>query len=188
MNEKIKIGLLGVIAVALIVNAYFLASDRGVEYASPAEAKASFERGTPALNAEQARKDALAASVTAIDPLQMNNIENVTPSGPVTTIQFKEMAHDFGTIKQDSDNKKIFKFTNTGSEPLIIENAKGSCGCTVPQYPKEPIAPGQTGEIEVVYKPGKQKDQQSKNVTITANTTPANTVLTISANVLEIPS
>ncbi len=190
MNEKIKIGLLGVIAVALIVNAYFLASDRGVEYASPTGAKASFERGTPALNAEQARKDALTASATAMDPININmdREETIAPSGPVTTIQFKEMSHDFGTIKQDTDNKKIFTFTNTGSEPLIIENAKGSCGCTVPQYPKEPIAPGQTGEIEVVYKPGKQKNQQTKNVTITANTTPANTVLTISANVLEVAS
>ena len=82
--------------------------------------------------------------------------------------------------------KKIFKFTNTGSEPLIIEDAKGSCGCTVPVYPKEPIKPGETGEIEVEYSPGKQQGAQSKTVTITANTDPITTTLNISANV-EVP-
>ena len=96
------------------------------------------------------------------------------------------MAHDFGKINQDTENKKIFTFTNTGTEPLVISNAVGSCGCTVPSYPKEPIAPGKTGEIEVVYKPGKQKGVQSKTVTITANTEPKTTRLSISADVQEI--
>ncbi|HRN42636.1 MAG TPA: DUF1573 domain-containing protein, partial [Vicingus sp.] len=73
--------------------------------------------------------------------------------------------------------------TNTGSEPLIIENASGSCGCTVPTFPKEPIAPGKTGEIEVVYSPGTQQGAQTKTVTITANTEPITTTLNITANV-----
>jgi hypothetical protein len=103
-------------------------------------------------------------------------------------MSFGSNSHDFGSIGQDTDNKKIFTFTNTGSEPLIIENAKGSCGCTVPKYPKEPIVPGGTGEIEVVYKPGKQKNKQTKNITITANTSPSNTVLTITADVQEVAS
>ncbi|MCB0401790.1 MAG: DUF1573 domain-containing protein [Flavobacteriales bacterium] len=93
------------------------------------------------------------------------------------------MAHDFGTIDQDTKNTKVFKFTNTGKEPLIIEDAKGSCGCTVPTYPKEPIKPGETGEIEVAYSPGKQSGAQTKTVTITANTEPITTTLNISANV-----
>ena len=105
---------------------------------------------------------------------------------PATTIAFNDMAHDFGKINQDTENKKIFTFTNTGTEPLVISNAVGSCGCTVPSYPKEPIAPGKTGEIEVVYKPGKQKGVQSKTVTITANTEPKTTRLSISADVQEI--
>ncbi|MBL8011464.1 MAG: DUF1573 domain-containing protein [Flavobacteriales bacterium] len=96
------------------------------------------------------------------------------------------MEHDFGTIKQDSENKYVFTFTNTGKEPLLIENAQGSCGCTVPNYPKEPIAPGGTGEIEVVYKPGKQENQQNKTVTVTANTEPKQTTLRISANVQKV--
>jgi hypothetical protein len=104
---------------------------------------------------------------------------------PKTTIQFNEMEHDFGDIYQDSKNEYVFKFKNTGNEPLIIENAVGSCGCTVPEYPKEPIKPGEEGEIKVVYSPGKQKAQQQKTVTITANTEPITTQLKIKANVLE---
>jgi hypothetical protein len=120
--------------------------------------------------------------------------ETATPAGngvktadlPKTSISFKESSHDFGDVKQDSENTFVFSFTNAGKEPLLIENAKGSCGCTVPEYPKAPIEPGKTGEIKVVYKPGKQKDIQTKSVTVTANTEPLQTVLTIKANVQEV--
>ncbi len=183
MNDKVKIGLLVVIAIALVANVYFLATGSSSDVANPADARSNFERTPAAMTAADAQNAARSAAANSLDPIRTPRSE--TPSGPLTSVKFENMNHDFGNISQDSENKKIFTFTNTGSEPLIIENAKGSCGCTVPKYPKEPIAPGQTGEIEVVYKPGKQKAKQTKNVTITANTTPANTVLTISADVLE---
>lgn len=107
------------------------------------------------------------------------------PTNPPTQVKFGKMAHSFGNIKQDTENKHVFKFTNTGDKPLIIESATGSCGCTVPEYPKEPIPPGQEGEIKVVYKPGKQKGNQNKTVTIIANTEPRETRLNISAVVEE---
>ncbi|KAA3652509.1 MAG: DUF1573 domain-containing protein [Bacteroidetes bacterium] len=116
----------------------------------------------------------------------MNDIEPATVienAGPKTTVQFEEMEYDFGKIDQNTHNPKTFKFTNTGNEPLIISDAKGSCGCTVPDYPKHPIQPGETGEISVVYNPGTQANQQTKTVTITANTEPSTTVLRIKANV-----
>ncbi|MBL4577586.1 MAG: DUF1573 domain-containing protein [Flavobacteriales bacterium] len=101
---------------------------------------------------------------------------------------FTEDLHDFGTIKQNSiGNQHTFTFTNTGTNPLIISNAKGSCGCTVPKWPKEPIPPGGTGTIEVEYKPGSQKGNQKKTVTVTANTDPPDTRLSISAVVEEVP-
>ena len=81
-----------------------------------------------------------------------------------------------------------FEFTNTGDEPLIISNAKGSCGCTVPEWPKEPIAPGETGEIAVEYKPAGQSGVQTKYVTITANTSPATTQLTITGDIQADPN
>jgi len=114
-----------------------------------------------------------------------NNQANIPAEdlGPKTSIQFEEMEYNFGKIEQNSRNPHTFTFTNTGEHPLIISQAKGSCGCTVPQYPREPIAPGETGEIEVVYSPGTQKNQQTKTVTITANTEPETTILRIRANV-----
>lgn len=112
--------------------------------------------------------------------------ENAPNTNPPTKMAFAETNHDFGTIQQDTKNTKIFSFTNTGDKPLLIETARGSCGCTVPNYPKQPIPPGETGEIEVVYSPGKQKGMQSKSVTIIANTEPRTTVLQISANVEEV--
>jgi len=104
-------------------------------------------------------------------------------------VKFDNYEHDFGNIAQNSQNKFVYSFTNTGKEPLVISKAKGSCGCTVPRWPKEPIAPGKTGEIEIIYKPGKQKNKQSKTITITANTEPEKTILKVKANVIpENPS
>ena len=104
-------------------------------------------------------------------------------AGPLTEIKFEEYKHDFGVMDEGDAVTHYFKFTNTGSEPLILENCKGSCGCTVPQCPKVPIAPGATGEIEVKFNSKGKKNQQTKKVTVTANTDPAQTILTIMANV-----
>ena len=104
--------------------------------------------------------------------------------GPTATIHFEEMEHDFGWVLQDSENAYVFKFKNTGNEPVIIESATGSCGCTVPDYPRHPILPGEESEINVVYKPGKQEGHQLKTVTVIANTKPAQTLLRIHAEVL----
>lgn len=83
-------------------------------------------------------------------------------------IEFKKETHDYGTVKHGDNGDCTFEFKNTGNEPLIISNAKGSCGCTVPDWPKEPIAPGETGKIVVHYdttRPG----QINKSVTINSN-------------------
>lgn len=106
-----------------------------------------------------------------------------TDSIPKTTLKFEVMEHNFGTIKQESVHDFIFKFTNTGVEPLVIVAAKGSCGCTVPVFPKEKIMPGESGEIKIVYSSGHQEGSQNKKVTITANTEPETTFLFIKANV-----
>ena len=66
-------------------------------------------------------------------------------------ISFEKEIHDFGTFEQHGDGNYEFKFTNTGDAPLIISNSKGSCGCTVPVWPKEPIAPGASNVIKVKY-------------------------------------
>ena len=83
-------------------------------------------------------------------------------------IDFTKETHDYGTIKYGADGTCSFEFKNTGNAPLIISNAKGSCGCTVPEWPKEPIAPGAKATIKVKYdtnRPG----AINKSVTITSN-------------------
>jgi len=99
-----------------------------------------------------------------------------------TTMKFDRMAHDYGKIKVDTDNKTSFTVTNTGKNPLIIETVKATCGCTTPKKPEKPIMPGESDKIEVVFHPKEnQLDKQKKTVRVIANTEPSETVLTISA-------
>jgi Protein of unknown function (DUF1573) len=114
--------------------------------------------------------------------------ESQTPSGPTTTIAFEHTDFDFGTVKDGEKVKHTYKFKNTGSEPLIISSAKGSCGCTVPKWPSEPIAPGGSGVIDVEFDSKGKPGKQTKRVTVTANTTPAQTLLNISGTVEKDPN
>ncbi len=102
---------------------------------------------------------------------------------PKTKIEFSEMTHDFGVIDEGEKVSHVFKFKNSGEEPLIINSAKGSCGCTVPEWPRDPIAPGGEGEIKVEFNSKGKKNKQTKTVTINANTDPNPTRLTIKADV-----
>ena len=104
----------------------------------------------------------------------------VNPNGPEMT--FEKETHDYGTMKQGADGSCEFKFKNTGKEPLVITNAKGSCGCTVPTWPKEPIMKGQTGTIKVHYDT-KRVGAFTKTVTIESNANTNPKTLTIKGNV-----
>jgi hypothetical protein len=103
-------------------------------------------------------------------------VKQDNPNAPEIT--FENETHDYGTIKQGADGSCEFKFKNTGKEPLIISNAKGSCGCTVPTYPKEPIMKGETGLIKVHYDT-KRVGAFTKTVTINSNAKTDTKVLTI---------
>jgi hypothetical protein len=97
-------------------------------------------------------------------------------------MEFEETTVDYGTIEQGSDPYRIFTFTNTGNAPLVITNAKGSCGCTVPTYPKQPIPPAQSGEIKVRYDTNRV-GPFTKRVTLTTNAGEEPIVLTIKGKV-----
>lgn len=84
-------------------------------------------------------------------------------------ITFETPTFDFGEIPEGPKVETFFKFKNTGSEPLIISNARGSCGCTVPQWPKEPILPNQEATIKVVYNTAGRLGSFIKSVTLTSN-------------------
>ena len=186
MKEKIIIGAVALIGVLTIFNTYQIATmdTYGPSESRVAARKASRNKST-LTKADNAKETSLTKSnkdKAKFDPISEDKISK--PAGPKTTVAFDNYEYDFGNIAQNSSHKYVYTFTNTGKEPLVISKAKGSCGCTVPRWPKEPIAPGGTGEIEIIYKPGKQKNKQSKTITITANTEPTNTILKVKANVI----
>lgn len=98
---------------------------------------------------------------------------------PIMT--FSKSEHDFGTIEQGAAQETIFTFTNEGNAPLIITNATSSCGCTIPEYPKnKPIAPGESGELLVKFNCSGQ-NQVTKTITVSANTEKGSEMLRIKA-------
>jgi len=107
------------------------------------------------------------------------------PEGPLPSFEFGEEIHDFGTIKDGDVVEHTFEFTNTGEAPLIISDAKATCGCTVPEWPKEPIPVGETGEIKVRFNSKNKPGIQNKTVTLTANTWPTTKRVRIKANVVK---
>lgn len=118
--------------------------------------------------------------------IAMNSSNAQVESG--AKIDFVKETHDYGTIKYGADGSCTFEFKNIGNAPLIISNAKGSCGCTVPSWPKEPIAPGAKGSIKVQYDT-KRPGPINKSVTITSNAVNGGegTVIRIKGNVLPAP-
>ena len=106
--------------------------------------------------------------LAAVFAFAAGSISAQTPIDKGPKITFSKEVHDYGNIKYDGDPNCSFEFTNTGNEPLIISNAKGSCGCTVPEWPKEPIAPGAKGVIKVKYDT-KRSGPINKSVTISSN-------------------
>lgn len=105
--------------------------------------------------------------------------------GPV--MSFDKIDIDYGTIAQGADPLRRFKFKNTGTAPLVIKNARGSCGCTVPSYKKEPVQPGETSEIEVRYDT-QRVGPFTKTVTIETNEGEQPRVLSIHGTVTEKPA
>jgi hypothetical protein len=120
---------------------------------------------------------------SAVGDISSASNQDEAPEGPLPTFQFSKESHDFGTIAEGDVAKHTFTFKNTGEAPLIIESAKGSCGCTVPKWPREPIPVGGDGEIEVAFNSKGKPGIQNKTVTITANTYPKITKISIKANV-----
>ena len=107
--------------------------------------------------------------------------EQIKTGGP--KLEFDKTEHDFGTINEGDIVETVFNFTNTGKSELIITSAKGSCGCTVPEYPKEPIMPGESGQILVKFNSSNRTNLQQKQVTLTTNTGTGQEILKIRAQV-----
>ena len=126
--------------------------------------------GFTAINAQDIKKT---------DAVQVEISSNVT-------IDFESKVVDYGVIDHNADGVRKFVFTNNGTEPLIIKNAKGSCGCTVPTWPREPIAAGETAEIGVKYATNRV-GKFTKTITLTTNASKKPVILTIKGEVNPAP-
>jgi hypothetical protein len=107
---------------------------------------------------------------------------------PVSAIKFDQDTFNFGTVMEGERVSHAFTFTNTGKNALVISKAIGSCGCTVPEWPKEPIAPGAKGKIDVVFNSENRLGKANKEVTVYANTEPATSKVTLKGFVKADPS
>lgn len=116
------------------------------------------------------------------NPSTASDVENENVEIP--EFEFVEEVYNFGEIAQGEKIKTEFKFKNIGAADLLITDAKGSCGCTVPSFPEHPIAPGEEGVIKVVFDSNGKQGKQHKTVTLIANTQPNTKVLALKGTVL----
>ena len=109
--------------------------------------------------------------------------ENVVDPATAPVMKLAEATHDFGDVKANEKVQTYVKFTNEGKSPLIIQDASATCGCTVPEFPKTPIAVGATDSIKVEYTAGNINGKQMKTVTLVTNTVNGTEQFNITANV-----
>lgn len=103
------------------------------------------------------------------------------PEGPLPKMEFQTTDHDFGTIKEGDVVEYTYAFKNTGEAALIIQGAQPSCGCTVPDFTKEPIPVGGTGYVRAKFDSNGKTNHVTKSITVTANTYPKQTLLRFKA-------
>lgn len=126
---------------------------------------------------------------TTVSSDLINNPITASGNNSDTTLlpkfRWNEQVHDFGVVIQGEKVAYTYNFTNVGKSNLIISSVHASCGCTVPKYDTDPIAPGKTGKIEVVFDSSDRNGMQNKTLTVLANTQPNTVELHFSAEVVE---
>jgi len=131
--------------------------------------------------------------LSACNQSKTGNTAATTDSAAATTanaanapvMKFEKESHDFGKIKTGDKVNYDFQFTNTGKSPLIISEAHATCGCTIPEWPKAPVKPGDSGIIKVTFNSAGKSGLQDKQITVTANTVPAQTMVHLIGEVLK---
>ena len=106
---------------------------------------------------------------------------------PKAVIEFEVTEHDFGKIYDGKPATHEFVFTNKGKIPLVLSNVQPACGCTTPEWPREPIMPGQKAKIKAIYNAGSYRGDFAKGITVQSNSASGNVQLTIKGNVLDTP-
>ena len=123
-----------------------------------------------------------AAKINA-DKLEIATERDNASKGKLASISFDKTKYDFGTVNEGDIVETIFKVTNSGNVDLVITDARASCGCTVPVWPKGPIKPGESADIEVKFNTSGKPNRQSKSITLTTNTQKGNEVLQLTGSV-----
>lgn len=167
MFKQIRIGLLATMIVVALASCNNGNSDVRDEARQAVENQV--QPANPSSLADQSFADQAATQV---------------PTGPTTEMTFEETEFDFGTINEGEQVTHTYKFKNTGKEPLILSDAKGSCGCTVPEWPREPIGPGGSAAITVKFDSKGKRGKKSQKVTITANTNPPQSFIYLNGDIL----
>lgn len=190
MTNKITLALVGIVLIISVYNSVKISNikvENIIEQpnrSNTAQNNTASKQSNIAANPSMENLNSPPLTPASINENQQYPSEAPTASGgPSTSIQFKNEVHDFGNVDAESENSYSFEFTNTGTEPLTITNARGSCGCTVPDWPKRAIKPNETETIDVIFRPSKGQAgaAQEKTVTIEANTEPKNTIIKIKA-------
>ena|SRR5688572_17035267 len=160
----------------------FLVLAAGITIASCTDADKTAETSNSTSTATQASAEATSTATPAAKHVPHEPTQPDTAN--LTTIQWLDGAEkDFGKMKEGENLNVSFRFKNTGNKPLVISNVSASCGCTVPETPKKPYAPGETGVIKASFNSTGKPGTQSKQVTVYANTTPQMNVLTFRVDV-----
>jgi hypothetical protein len=170
--------LFKILPVVIAAVAFAACNDRNAE-----KKIAELESRLKELEGKKATTPGLATNAPVTPATEAAAVQDEKPEGPLPAFQFQTTDHDFGTINEGQVVEYTYAFKNTGEAPLIIQNAQGSCGCTVPEWSKEPIAPGKTGFVKAKFDSNGKPNIQNKTVTITANTWPKQTVLRFKAMV-----
>lgn len=148
------------------------------------------ENASPKITEEDVKASQTEAPITTPEIQQSAEVMATVPqstipaNGKVPKIEFNKVEHDFGTIKSGDKVHTEFMVKNIGDADLVIIDAVGSCGCTVPDKPKEPIKPGSSAPIKVTFDSTGKSGQQNKTVTLTTNTANGKETVTVKANIL----
>lgn len=126
----------------------------------------------------------LLSSCSSGTPTQQSSEADTTTSQGVAQVAFEKTSHDFGKIFSGERVSYAFQVTNTGDSPLVITGTRSGCGCTVGEYSKEPIAPGNTGYVTVLFNSAGRNGFQSETIRISTNADPSEHLLRISAEVI----
>lgn len=134
--------------------------------------------------ADDSKLDAIRAKEDSLKQAQKMQEQNDAMQKP-TTVQIIDSLFDFGTKTEGEKVEFNYRFKNTGTNPLLLFSASSTCGCTVPEVPKEPIMPGETGYIKVVFNTEHKEGHQEKPINVNSNASPAFPVLHLQGNVVK---